>query len=238
MKTLAGFGSRVVRLGTFWFVVATNLDAGVYQSQWLDRAERYWAGPEFWTNPLQDWRVRSGRLECWRSGGDRNAYLLTHELRSGRGSLTTTVTVGRLDSDVASDGTGWVGFKVGSQGEFRDYRDSAVRGYGLNAGMRTNGRLFIGNFTDNAEAVKQALEQVTLRLQVEPLGQRYEVSITALDRNQQVLVVGGFGREQHLLFAEVGHRVTETGVRVCYACSRVDVFQRQHGARPLVLACI
>ena len=187
MKTMAGFASRVVQLGAFWLVVGSTLDAGVYQSQWLNRTERYWAGPEFWTNPLQDWRVRSGRLECWRSGGDRNAYLLTRELRSGRGSLTTTVTVGRLDSDVSSDGTGWVGFKLGSQGEFRDYRDSAVRGHGLNAGMRTNGQLFIGNFTDSSEAVTQALVQVTLRLQVEPLGQRYRVSITALDGNRQVL---------------------------------------------------
>ena len=187
MKTMAGFASRGAQLGTFCFVMATGLGAGVYQGQWQDRTERYWAGPEFWTNPLQDWRVRNGRLECWRSGGDRNAYLLTHELRSGRGSLTTTVTVGRLDSVVSSDGTGWVGFKLGSQGEFRDYRDSAVRGYGLNAGMRTNGRLFIGNFSDSAEAVKQALEQVTLRLRVEPLGQRYKVSITALDPNQKIL---------------------------------------------------
>jgi len=46
--------------------------AGEFVSGWPKDAERVWLGPEYWSNPLQDWRVAGGRIECVRSGADRN----------------------------------------------------------------------------------------------------------------------------------------------------------------------
>ena len=51
-----------------------------FRSAWFTDAERTWIGPEYWANRLQDWRISAGRLECVRSGQDRNVHLLTRQL--------------------------------------------------------------------------------------------------------------------------------------------------------------
>ncbi|NIR43689.1 MAG: hypothetical protein GWM93_16510, partial [Gemmatimonadetes bacterium] len=32
-----------------------------FESRWRTSPDRDWAGPEYWANRLQDWRVRNGR---------------------------------------------------------------------------------------------------------------------------------------------------------------------------------
>lgn len=157
--------------------------ASDFCSDFPQDVQRYWIGPEYWSNPLQDWRVRNGRVECWRSGDDRNVYLLTHELLPKAGSLDMQVTIGRLDKNEQL-GKGWVGFKVGSVGEFNDYRDSAVRGVGLTVGLRTDGRLFIGGANKTGDKVNAALDDLTLHLTVNPVG---TVSIRAMDAQGKML---------------------------------------------------
>ncbi|MHC4535542.1 MAG: hypothetical protein ACYS6K_16445 [Planctomycetota bacterium] len=118
-----------------------------------------------------------------RSGDDRNVYLLTHELLPKAGSLDMRVTIGRLDKNEQL-GKGWIGFKVGSTGEFNDYRDSAVRGVGLTVGLRTDGRLFIGNANKTGKKINGALDDLTLHLTINPAG---TVSIRVLDAQGKML---------------------------------------------------
>src|SRR3954447_11092572 len=94
-------------------------------------SERSWIGPQFWANPLQDWRLRDGRIECFVSGGDRNVYLLTHEVVSAPGTLELKVKLGRMEEGRGVNQPGWVGFRVGVRGRENDYRDSALYGTGL-----------------------------------------------------------------------------------------------------------
>src|SRR3954447_10574981 len=101
-------------------------------------SERSWIGPQFWANPLQDWRLRDGRMECFVSGGDRNVYLLTHEVTDQPGKLSVRVKLGRLDNDKEALSEGYAGFRVGVRGVY-DYRDSALYGLGLNAGITSDG---------------------------------------------------------------------------------------------------
>ncbi|HVB29857.1 MAG TPA: twin-arginine translocation signal domain-containing protein, partial [Terriglobia bacterium] len=70
-----------------------------FRSAWPKQAERPWAGPEYWTNPLEDWQIRDGRLECVCPGGDRNVSLLTHEVAERAGTLAMSVRMGRLDGE-------------------------------------------------------------------------------------------------------------------------------------------
>ena len=35
-----------------------------------------WIGPEYWSNPLQDWQVSNNRIECLVSNENRNIHLL------------------------------------------------------------------------------------------------------------------------------------------------------------------
>ena len=57
---------------------------------------RAWLGPDYWANPLQDWRRRGERIECHAAGGDRNVFWLTREIAPGAASYRMSVRLGRL----------------------------------------------------------------------------------------------------------------------------------------------
>ena len=153
-----------------------------FQSAWPKDCRRVWLGPEYWANPLQDWQVRDGRIECVQSGGDRNVFLLTHELTEKNGTLGMTVIVGPLGQDSGQLNDGWVGFKVGIRGRFNDYRDSAVRGDGLPVGIHTDGRLFIGKLEPSAEKVPSLSKPIGLMVTAEPIERAYSVTLQAYDK--------------------------------------------------------
>lgn len=155
--------------------------AAEFQSNWPNDLERPWPGPDYWSNPLQDWRVRAGRLECFVAGGDRNVYLLTRELAPGAGDLAMSVKLGRLEEDTRRLEEGFAGFRLGIRGAFRDYRDSAVRGFGLNAGLASDGRLFIGKLDRSAPRVTAPLQNLELRLAARPAGQGYRIALEAFN---------------------------------------------------------
>ncbi len=135
-----------------------------FSSEWPQEVTRVWLGPEYWANPLQDWRLSSGRIECVTSGGDRNVFLLTHEISGAGKGFQISVETGYLSQPPKHDG--WVGFKIGIRGEFDDYRDDAVRGEGLPLGITTNGHLFIGSKVKE-NAVNITLDAVRLNLTAE-----------------------------------------------------------------------
>jgi alkaline phosphatase D len=119
-------------------------EAGAFRSAWPEEAERVWIGPEYWSNRLQDWRIAGGRLECVLSGADRNVHLLTRQLGGGKGNLKMSVRLGLLKRAKPRPSVGWAGFRIGAIGQWKDYRDSCRRGVGLDAGLTTAGRLFLG----------------------------------------------------------------------------------------------
>src|SRR5579864_2823163 len=141
--------------------------------------ERPWIGPQFWANPLQDWRLRDGRIECFVSGGDRNVYLLTHEVVREAGTLEMKVKLGRLEGSGGAGQVGFAGFRVGIHGRENDYRDSALYGIGMNAGVANDGRLFIGKLEQSAPQLAGALDDFELTLAASPAGAEYEVTLSA-----------------------------------------------------------
>ena len=71
-------GWKMVGRSAAALVCVVSFAAGAqFRSGWPKDAERVWVGPEYWSNRLQDWRIKDGRLECVTSGGDRNVHLLT-----------------------------------------------------------------------------------------------------------------------------------------------------------------
>ncbi len=169
------------RLVGFAILLASCAWAADFQSNWPKDLERPWVGPEYWSNPLQDWRLRGGRLECIAAGGDRNVYLLTRDVSAAPGTLSMSVRLGRIEEDRAASGPGFAGFRLGIRGMFKDYRDSAVRGYGMNAGLSANGRLFIARQADSTARVRPPFMDLELRLAAEPAGSAYRVVLQAFD---------------------------------------------------------
>ena len=81
--------------------------AADFQSRWDTRNDAVWIGPEYWANPMEDWKLENGRIECVRGGGNRNVHLLTHQLGTRGGEFTMSVLVGRADE---GKGAGSAGF--------------------------------------------------------------------------------------------------------------------------------
>jgi len=162
-------------------------NAKSFHSRLPDQIQRTWIGPEYWANPLQDWQLKDGRIECITSGGDRNVFLLTHELASEPGTIQMSVRLGQLDDDSGALDNGWVGFKIGVRGQFHDYRDSAVRGVGFPVGMTTRGQLFIGGLDASGKKVEPPFEDIRLQLTAEPKGQQYELTLSAYDKDGNLL---------------------------------------------------
>lgn len=178
------------------FVAATAAAAAAhaaeFQSAWSAGLSRPWLGPDYWANPMQDWRVRNGRMECHVAGGDRNVFLLTHEITAGAGNVILSVRMGRLEEDRQLLDRGYVGFRTGIRGRFNDYRDSAVHGEGVTSGITADGILFIG--VPESPAIRIPLDQQNLqiRLTAKPAsGGGYAVLLEALDASGAKLAEAG-----------------------------------------------
>lgn len=152
-----------------------------FRSAWPKDGNRPWPGPEYWPNPLQDWRIREGRLECFSPGGDRNVALLTRDVAGRGGDLMLSVRLGKIGDAPLEQG--FVGFRVGiktpaDDSPMDDFRAAAIYGRGMNAGVSADGQLFIGALETSAPKVDLANE-MHLQLHALPSAAGYKVSLRA-----------------------------------------------------------
>ena len=162
-----------------WVRPALGAETGTsvsFRGAWPRKAARPWPGPEYWSNPLQDWRIRDGRLECFSPGGDRNVVLLTREVAGRSGDLLLSVRLGRLDTAPLEGG--FAGFRVGIRNPHGDYRAVAIYGQGLNAGISADGRLFIGTLEAAAPKVDLA-DEIHLTFSAQPSASGYKTTLHA-----------------------------------------------------------
>jgi alkaline phosphatase D len=179
---------------------------------------RPWIGPDFWSNPLQDWQFRGGRMECIVSGGDRHVYLLTREISPRSGSVSLRVNPGRLEGESGPLSPGFAGFRFGIKGTFNDYRDSAIYGIGMNAGVQADGRLFIGEPLQQA-AVSGFPRPIELVLEIRPAGGSYEARLSALDEK------GGVAAS--VTRTGIAPAAVEGGIAVVCSAGPADVSQTE-----------
>ena len=169
---------NILIITTLFFLTACRKENLQFESKWTTSVEREWIGPDFWANPLQDWHISNGRLECQVTGPNRSVHLLTFALHNIPGSFETDVDLGIINSALLQvKQQGWAGFLIGAKGRFNDYRDDAVFGQGLHAGINTKGHLFIGSPDGTGTTSDQPAlidmsdtKGVTLHLQIENNG--------------------------------------------------------------------
>lgn len=152
--------------------------AVAFESAWHRWPDVRWAGPAYWGNRLQDWQIRDGTLECAVQGPNRSLHVLTRRLGQAAEPFEVTVAAQLLGQDSSSEGS-YVGFRLGAEGPFPDYRSAAVHGEGLDAGVTTGGRLFIGE-EQGADTV-DTNQTVYLLLEATPQAEGYQVTLSALD---------------------------------------------------------
>ena len=156
-------------------LVASPLSAAEFRSSWHTMHDRIWTGARHWANPMEDWLIKDGRLECTSTKADRNIHVLTHQLGKQAGDMSTQVRVGKI-----VDGRGTVGFRVGIQDEIDDYRARLIRGRGINAGITSGGQLFIGSDQSKVNVAFDAAG-LELRLKAAPGDKGYVLTLSAHD---------------------------------------------------------
>ncbi len=152
-----------------------------FGSSWQDWPDMSWAGPEYWGNLLQDWRIRQGKLECTVRGANRTLHCLTTQLSPRAEPFETKVTIDLSNEVTDKSVENYAGFRLGAKAvnRFEDYRCAAVFGEGLDAGLTTSGNLFIG---DQKSAMPLALEgNIRLVLEAAPVGNTFQLKLMAFE---------------------------------------------------------
>ncbi len=93
----------------FLLINVCYVNADTFKSNWRETFDRVWIGQQYWSNPLQDWRIYNGELECITSAPNRNVHLLTHQLSASTGGFQISVNI-KINDKIAD---GKIGFRIG-----------------------------------------------------------------------------------------------------------------------------
>ncbi len=157
-------------------------------SNWHKMPDMDWAGPKYWANRLQDWKVSKGMLQCVCQGENRTFHHLTMQLGNSRNSFASRIELRFSDKLLVSD-KNKIGFVLGAKSWNQEYRASAVHGRGLSVGINTSGNLFIGDEEFKSSFDNRKLfEGVILEVSAEPMGQNYNVSLIVYDKEDNPLI--------------------------------------------------
>lgn len=143
-------------------LAACQPNPNAFQSNW--QGTRTWIGPEYWANPLQNWRMEDGEVIAQAAAG-RTLHLLTHQVETP-GDLHLEITIRPPSVD---DKEIWGGFILGIRGPLPGYQNTLVHPRsGFRVGITSNGQLIMGDgFSPQALSVT---EDVRLTLDVKPPG--------------------------------------------------------------------
>jgi hypothetical protein len=137
--------------------------------------DRFWIGPEFWSNPMENWQIANGRLECRRSKPNCNVHILTRQLAPEGGDFQTSVRIGIIQQGKTYD----VGFRIGIHDDIDDWRGNLLWGEGIDAGISTDNKLVIGEKTLTVE--KLDLTDITLKFLARDKKEKYDLTLIASD---------------------------------------------------------
>ena len=122
--------------------------AASFTSNFNNTHDRVWTGGEYWANPMEDWRIHNGKLECTSTQTSRNIYLLTHSLSAKKGDFTISVQLSSSKEKPAG------AIRIGIKNEIKNYRAAALRGRGIDCGLNKKQQLFIGKTVKKSKSMK------------------------------------------------------------------------------------
>ncbi len=102
---------------------------------------RVWVGKDFWSVPLEDWKVEDGKLYCIGEVPNSRVNLLTHVLSPDAGDFKVSANISLTEK---GEVPGSAGFLVGLfDDEDPDVRAACYFGGGIKAGVCLNGYAFL-----------------------------------------------------------------------------------------------
>ncbi len=161
-----------------------------------DGVTRTWIGPEYWTNPLMNWQLSEGRIECAHGGWVNELHALTHQLKPADGDFSMKVHLGSLErSGIPDNKTIFTGFKFAALGHRNDYRSNILHniadGFGailqqerpVRAGIDTEGRLVIDSHFSEPIFSEQDRERLELQVDVQHANGKAKVTLKASSKS-------------------------------------------------------
>ncbi len=183
---------RLIVFSICGVLLSQSAHSAEFHSSWSEENDRIWIGPEYWANPMEDWKIQNGLVLCTRSAAQRNIHLLTHQLTSADGGFEMSALLGLQE---ASQGKGSAGFAVAIRSELGDYRSSLIHGKpALEAGITTSGMLFLGppgkhkTMPSDVPLSKQGVRLV-LAGEMQAAG-KYRITLKAVDPKTQTICAG------------------------------------------------
>ena len=105
--------------------------------------DRIWVGQDFWSIPLEDWKVEDGQLHCTGTVPNSRVNLLTHVISPETGNLKASVKV-QLREKGSVPGSAGLLLGVFDE-EDPDIRAACYFGESINAGVSLNGYAFLND---------------------------------------------------------------------------------------------
>ncbi len=134
--------------------------------------DRIWVGKDFWSIPLEDWKVENGLLHCIGTVPESRVNLLTHVLSPEAGDFEFSTRLFLADKG-SNPGSGGVIVGIFDE-EDPDVKAACYFGKGVKAGVSPNGFAFLNeqradlpedfDFSDVALTVKGNNSQLTLTI--------------------------------------------------------------------------
>ncbi len=161
--------------------------AGQLNLKFSSGISRPWIGPDFYAHRLEDWCLSQGRIECLTGASNRYLYLLTGEVAGSSGELEITVIVSVPELPERPRARNYLGLRLGVKSRNGDFREAALNPQGLEAGLTSEGLLFIGELEsvtsrEKQETIKRALRKgLELNLALEASANRFNLKVTVRD---------------------------------------------------------
>jgi phosphodiesterase/alkaline phosphatase D-like protein len=121
-------------------ISACSNKQNVYKEDFNKYQNRVWINQHMWPIPLEEWKIKDGRVECIGEIANMRLNLLTHVI-NGEGNFELSVDMGITNEFEKNSNAG---IRLGIQDDTdSDIRSLCYFGKGIDAGINTEGYLFI-----------------------------------------------------------------------------------------------
>lgn len=153
--------------------------------------DRIWIGKDFWSVPLEDWKVEDGKLFCIGEVPNSRVNILTHVITPELGEYEISAKIRLIDKGKVP---GSAGFFIGEvDKEDPDVRAACYFGGGIKAGVSLNGYAFLSD--QKTEVPKEFdFDEFTVKI----TGNNMKLEMDVTDKNGvkiEKLICGGEGIE-------------------------------------------
>ncbi len=162
----------------FLFIVlaiftSCNTNEPTFFADFDNTNNRTWIGKDFWSVPLEDWKVEDGKIHCTGVVPNSRVNLLTHVISPEDGQFNASVKIRLQDK---GEIPGSAGLLIGAfDDEDSDVRAACYFGEGTKAGVSLNGYAFL---KDKKVDLPENFDYSEFKIAVEGNNTRMEMTVS------------------------------------------------------------